>query len=567
MFGAGATMIERVTIRKFKKFAEQTFEVADSVVLAGPNNSGKSTLLQAIAAWRFGLDRWITERKGAGRPMQRSGVSITRPNFTAVPLRAMNLLWKDRQVSGSNGPGAGGLIEIILEGREGDKPWKCGIEFQYANPESVYVRPCGAKNFTREDMENFPASAAKDLAVVHVPPLSGIERDEPRRELGRQNMLIGEGHPGRILRNLLWEISEEKPEDWETLVSHVGELFGIQLEKPSYSPSQPSIICEYRQFENMRPLFDLASAGSGTLQVLLLLAFLYARPSAVLLLDEPDAHQHIILQRQVYDLVRKIARDRGGQLFVATHSEVILDATEPTRVLNFYGRSPKKLAEKTERDQLREALKCVTTTDLSLGLGIQAVLYVESDTDSRILLEWAKTLEHPARAFLERPFVHWLGGRKIKEAEHHFFAMRAVAGNLRGICLLDGDNRDEDEEEVKRSNLIVLKWRRYEIENYMIHLEALKRFAASPLMQREMEKEFFKQVPEGTDPHGDHVSLVRVKGSQEFLIPMFQNAGLDIPKRDLYMLAAEMRAEEIHPEVRGKLDRIAEHFGAGAQEA
>lgn len=340
-------MIERVTIRKFKKFAEQTFEVADSVVLAGPNNSGKSTLLQAIVAWKFGLDRWVAERKGAGRPMQRSGVSIMRSEFTAVPLREMNLLWKDRQVSGSNGPGAGGLIEIMLEGREGDKPWQCGVEFQYANRDLVYVRPCGAKEFTREDMESFPECAAEDLDVVHVPPLLEIERDEPRRELGLQNMLVGEGRPGRILRNLLWEISVNKPEEWEKLAAHIDELFDIQLEKPSYSPGRPYIICEYRGPDHRRP-FDLASAGSGTLQVLLLLAFLYARPSAVLLLDEPDAHQHIILQRQVYDLVRKITRDRGGQLFIATHSEVILDATEPTRVLNFYRESPGQISGQDE---------------------------------------------------------------------------------------------------------------------------------------------------------------------------------------------------------------------------
>lgn len=41
-------MMRRVTIRNFKRFAEQQFELADSVVLAGPNNAGKSTLLQAI---------------------------------------------------------------------------------------------------------------------------------------------------------------------------------------------------------------------------------------------------------------------------------------------------------------------------------------------------------------------------------------------------------------------------------------------------------------------------------------------------------------------------------------
>ncbi len=37
---------------------------------------------------------------------------------------------------------------------------------------------------------------------------------------------------------------------------------------------------------------DISSAGSGALQVLLLFAFLYARPATVILLDESDSHQH-----------------------------------------------------------------------------------------------------------------------------------------------------------------------------------------------------------------------------------------------------------------------------------
>ena len=109
-------MIRRVTIKNFKRFPEHRFELADSVVLAGPNNSGKSTLLQAIATWKLGLDRWIAQRKGnkKSRAVRRSGVSITRADFIPVPLREMNLLWEDRRVSG--GSGEPRLIEIIVEG-------------------------------------------------------------------------------------------------------------------------------------------------------------------------------------------------------------------------------------------------------------------------------------------------------------------------------------------------------------------------------------------------------------------------------------------------------------------
>ena len=50
---------------------------------------------------------------------------------------------------------------------------------------------------------------------------------------------------------------------------------------------------------------------------------------------------------------------------------------------------------------------------------------------------------------------------------------------------------------------------------------------------------------------------MRVKASTEFLVPLLEDLE-STPKRDLYLLAAAMRVEEIHPEIREKLDRIAE---------
>lgn len=550
-------MLKRVTIKNFKRFAEQSFDLEDAMILAGPNNSGKSTLLQAIVTWKFGLDRWLARRKGAGR----YGVAITRPDFTAVPLREMNLLWEDRKVrTTSEKQRSDRLIEIIITGESRGQDWECGIEFGYSGPEQIYVRPLNLKSLAKEARDAFPPEAAKDVSIVHVPPLSGILRDEPKHDRGMQDLLIGQGRPGDILRNLLLEIANKQTKkNWNKLAEHTRSLFRIDLKKPSYSYGQPYIVCEYLDPDYSRPL-DLSNVGSGTLQVLLLLAFLYARPATTILLDEPDAHQHIILQKQVYELVREVARDSNGQVIVATHSEVILDVTEPAKVIGFFGK-PHPLADRTERDRIREALKCVTTTDLLLGREVGAVLYVESGTDERILSQWASILDHSSQCFFKRPFVHYLLGRNLREARTHFFAMYAAFPQMRGICLLDGDNRDEPDEEIERSGLVVLRWKRHEIENYLLQPEAMKRIVP-PLwkqhMDQQIEKEFWQLVPRGTDLFGDHPSLLHVKASNKFLVPLFEKIKPSLPKKDLYLIAAKMQPEEIHPEVKEKLDKMAE---------
>lgn len=565
-------MLRKVTVRNFKSFREQSFDLGDSVVLAGPNNAGKTTLLQAVSAWKFALDRWLAQREGS-RSVRRSGVAITRTDFTPAPLREMNMLWEDRRVTGRAGmAGARRMIEIVAEGEDRDGPWTCGMEFQYANRELLHARPRDAKDMTPADIKQFPPAAARNLDIVFVPPFSGIEREEPRRDVGLQDLLIGQGRPGEILRNLLYEVSARtEGDDWRRLSRYMDDLFPIELQRPVYSAAQPFIVSEYREQGRGRPL-DLANVGSGTLQVLLILAFLYARPASVILLDEPDAHQHVILQREVYDLIRKVARACGGQVILATHSEVVLDATAPAQVIGFLGETPRALTSPVERDAVREALKRITTTELLQAREVRAVIYVEGETDEKILREWARLLDHPARAFFDRPFVHWLRGSNLNDARSHYFAMQAVVPDLRAVCLLDGDDRDQPDDSTTSAGLRVLRWRRYEIENYLLQPNAITRFASGfPLfeesMRAEVENEFWKQVPPGTDLFGDHVSLVRVKASTEFLVPLFELLRHSTQKKDLYLLAAGMRPEEIHPEVAEKLDLIADALDLPASDA
>ena len=110
---------------------------------------------------------------------------------------------------------------------------------------------------------------------------------------------------------------------------------------------------------------------------------------------------------------------------------------------------------------------------------MRAVIYVEGETDEKILREWARILEHPARAFFDRPFVHWLRGSNLHDARSHYFAMQAVVPDLRAVCLLDGDDRGQPDDSTTASGLRVLRWRRYEVENYLLQPGAITRFLAA----------------------------------------------------------------------------------------
>lgn len=553
-------MIHRVRLANFKRFRDQSFDLDDSVVLAGPNNSGKSTLMQAIAWWKEALDLWNARRVGAPRSAKRTGVGVNRLSCNSAPVRDLNLLWNDRLVSGGNGPGPTRLMKIAVEGVANGKPWTCALEFHYAHQELAYVRPLGARDMADDELDAFPPPPAAELDVVRVPALSGVRRDEPLHAPGMRRLIVGESRAGDMLRNLLWEIGGPLNPDrtaWDSLVGHVRDLFRIELLAPAYSPAEPYIRSEYREAGRKRPL-DLASTGSGTLQVILLLAFLHRRRGTVLLLDEPDAHQHVILQRDVYALMRRIARERDGQVIMATHSLAMLEAAEPERILSFAGASPRPLRTESERDRTVEALRQLRATDLILGHEAGAVLYVEDQSDERILRAWARVLDHPLRTFLSHAYVYWLRGRRLAHAKEHHFALHGALPGIPAACLLDGDNREAPARETTRLGMEVLRWERYEIENYLLHPRSVARWLSSPAAAEEVEREFGKRMLPGTEVFGDSINLVRVKGSTEFLMPVLEAVGHPTNKSDLYLIAEAMKPEEIHPEVVRKLDRMAE---------
>ena len=153
-------MIHTVRIRGFKRFEEVEFRLPGHVVLAGPNNTGKTTVLQAIASWSLALQRW-RELNDFNPRLGYTRAPIARQAFTAVPLRSFDLLWTDRQYR-RNRP-----IEIELQH---DAGWSITMELLADSTEQIYVRP-------RSDA---PAEVLRelDLQAVYVPPMTGLETEE-----------------------------------------------------------------------------------------------------------------------------------------------------------------------------------------------------------------------------------------------------------------------------------------------------------------------------------------------------------------------------------------------------
>ncbi len=543
-------MIRRVVINNFKKFEHLEFDLPPHLVIAGPNNSGKTTLLQAIAAWSEIASQWSENNPDLAREEDgnypQTNLNLLR--FYSVPLADFDHLWKDKNVQES--------ASVWLHTNQ----WKIGFEFVYKETELAAIRP--AKDVSENDLERY---INDPLIPTYISPLSGVEIKESPFDPVVIPARLARAQAGSVLRNLLLTVSQDA-QKWHKLQEVVKSFFGYELLHPSPSPD---IYAPYRHSEQGQT-YDLSSAASGFLQVLLVYSALLARESSVLLIDEPDAHLHILLQDKIYRDLRDYAHQNGTQLIIATHSERLINAVAPQRLCVLMDGRPKIAADKPERVALITSLTALDNVDIALALTAPGILYVEGYSDIAILRVWAEKLAHPLFPFLDKPF--WkptvyqthpdVDGIK---AERHFEALKLVRADIRGLELRDSDGRNVPAgPRILKTGLVRMHWIRYEIESYLIHPISIVRFVQNTSGKPEAAKKVQAYLNDNLvpavikDPFLDHDSLKSVKG-KNILSATLQKAEVEAID-DYSQIAEQMTKEEIHPEVREKLDAIADHF-------
>ena len=575
-------MLTNLRIRNFKRFEEVDIPLGTSVVFIGPNNSGKMAALQALALWNRGLRKWQEKYRGKTAPRRRPVVTINRHDLIAIPIPRANLLWRNlRTRFGTKIDGKQGTqnvrIDIVVDGISYDgKTWSCGLEFDYANQETLYCRPLrtGGEGKIVDRMQ-IPDQALQ-TKVAYLPPMSGLASDEPRLELGRINVLIGEGQTAQVLRNLCHNLVEDRPQKWRRVQDHIGELFGVKLDIPEHTSERGEITMSYSEPPSTASL-ALSSSGRGLQQTLLLLAYLYANPNSVLLLDEPDAHLEILRQRENYRILSNIAYEVGSQIIAASHSEVILNEAAGQDVVVAFVGKPHQIGNNSS--QVLRALQQIGFQDYYKAEQTGWVLYLEGSTDLSNLQALAKTLNHTATEHLALTFPHYVDNQPLA-AHRHFYGLREAKQDLVGIGIYDSDARTVDDS----AHLTEVRWKRREVENYFAFPNVLLRFAGfsvgadppgqEPLFSEAIEKERKKRISVMDSVIKDLVPPIalrdlsdrfwHVEKGSDFLDRIFkefyERLQLYNPmsKSTYHRLAALAKPEELDKEVIDVLDQIVE---------
>ena len=188
-----------------------------------------------------------------------------------------------------------------------------------------------------------------DLQAVFVPPMTGLATDEP---------LLSVAHDRATTRPLVdrgrcCATFSPRPaadqEAWEALQAADPQAVPVSA-AASRRHRRVHIVAEYRDDRTgaaarhcergQRIPTGVDAAGLSQHQ----------SHRAVVLLDEPNAHLHMILQDAIYHELRSAAARHGSQLIVATHSEVVINSVEPRELVVTLSQ-PRLVADNDERSQ------------------------------------------------------------------------------------------------------------------------------------------------------------------------------------------------------------------------
>jgi predicted ATPase len=500
-------MIKEIHLTNFKRFNSTSiiFKPFEVSILAGGNNSGKSSLLHALAVWEFCKLYLIYEKgyRALFNNFRGDGYGISFDDFTPINIPSLKYLWTNLK------PYGGYSLKIKCVWDLPNKPDRF-LEISLAlTQERLFIKNTSS-NLIDGD---------KTPTVAYLPPFAGISDREQWYSTADRKKLIGRGLAGAVLRNAIMEMFNRRNEErsklkgnlnkipsaqlqklrgtnpFELLNKALFDVFRIQLEPHVFSPffhNYVKVDIVKGKLENNRfkkfPNFskrDLMVEGSGFLQWLSVYTFALDKEIDVLLLDEPDAHLHCSLQTLLLEKLVELSKEANKQVLMASHSTEILKHVEPKIIIEIKGPSAKYLERDSQKISLLSGLGTEYSPMINKLQKVKNVLFVENSSDANLLQIWCEKLN------LKWPenLVVWPFANNHKERKQLFLHLKDEIKGIVGISLEDRDNSlyeltNEDLSDKSSpdwsegdSSFKCRRWRRWEMENYLICTNSIAKAA------------------------------------------------------------------------------------------
>ena len=214
-------MITTIELKNFKRFKSEAIQIKPQglSLLAGGNNSGKSTLLQSLAVWHFCLTVLKNEKGAAALTSAHTGqgVGLSDDEFSPIQIPSLSHLWTNltNQIKGADGYTLS--IKPTWRDQAGNERF-LEISLALAN-DRLFIKQTKSNIVLNERTPH----------IGFVPPFAGITAKEQRMSIAQRRSLTGSGLVGGTIRNLLFELERENQKSREKLKDTNGRIKTSQL--------------------------------------------------------------------------------------------------------------------------------------------------------------------------------------------------------------------------------------------------------------------------------------------------------------------------------------------------
>ena len=495
-----------VTIENFKRFERIVLDLKSFDCLVGGNNSGKSTVLQALALFDFVVHSCLSRKNGADSPIEIKNRSIAPEEFIVLPVASAIDLWTDKKTQKK---GKHILIRVT-------------VEFELAPSVTVSV-DLNYNRFTMSLETEKNQTWLKELMAFkmsYLPVFSTFLTQEERKTPAVIEDAMAWGRVNSVIRNLLVNLKNEAK------ITVLEKILALafpdikQLQVQFNSDSDRYIDVSYSEHGRSKH-FDLFMSGSGFQQFVYLFGFILLRNPDIILLDEPDVHLHGILQGALFQELNRLVGLEGKQVLCATHSRDFISQFEPTNVISLSDGKAKRLNVRFDLYDTLNSLGSFDNIQLSQLQHYRRLLIVEDESDWDFLRIFGKkTLGEKVWQQVERQLAVWYAkGNPYKQANLSLLKsqlaqmLRLTGSPLQLFVVCDRDyypNREEllNERNASDPNVQYYVWEKNEIENYLLVTKALCRFVVNPDMPlldatKEMEQRINQLIDENREDVGD----------------------------------------------------------------
>lgn len=501
--------IYKFYIENFKLFKNTSIYFDESLnILTGANNSGKTSILEAISLWETCFykllnqtDRDIYENKklkiSAGD--YKLGYVKKSGDASTTYVAGKEIISVRTSVPGDiHHFGLPSINTILLEAtlKEGQKQITIAFEVIATTGGIYQISFRDAKNFDYVEFNKFFKNFPKPINIIYASPVASVQSAEEFETMPKIKQKINARESVMVIRNRLYNLFNDRRGLWNNflddlsyILNNKSEIIDIILEGNLNKDVQT---CIKIKTTNRGFSTDISLVGSGTLQIIEILLATYEEKADIniILLDEPDSHIHRDIQKRLLKLL--IDSSKNNQIFITTHNESLIRGTRPQHLFHLEGSKKNEyrpiINEKIEgierglqpsyQIKILQSLGSESSLDLLNALEADALVFVEGKEDAIYI---QKILNNKYNNFKFLNVMYWAFegiDNMLSEIKYYKRIFESIKNNKslweKSVLIFDKDfltkkQREDFIQELKISLKIdVYIWKSYTMESSIL---------------------------------------------------------------------------------------------------